>query len=213
MSDTLSSIGDFVGGKGGAGLFSGVGVLSNIMNMVQQQKLRSQQMGYLKNIQGLISDPSKLTAMLSKLERPLSAGLEKGVGNSVQGYLAERGLSTSPTIQAETMAQTLAPFQQNEQQIALDAVFKLLGLPAGAGSMLPGSMPNVDISGLLKMLQKKPAPSGDGGVDANAGAPGYDPVTGSYPGTSGASASGIGFDPSMYDTSAAPSFDSAFATD
>ena len=50
--------------------------------------------------------------------------------------MGERGLSQAPGIFGETMAQSLAPFQIQEQQMAMNAILQKLGLPIEAAGQL-----------------------------------------------------------------------------
>src|ERR1700741_2348097 len=61
--------------------------------------------------------------------QPLSLGLVQDVTSQVSGTLAERGLSQAPGIQATELATALAPYQQQNQQTALQLVLTRLGLP------------------------------------------------------------------------------------
>jgi hypothetical protein len=76
--------------------------------------------------------PAQVSTGISQLEQPLSSDLLHNVGNAVSGQLAERGLSQAPGIQAEALAQGLAPYQLQEQQMAQQAFFQKLGLPISA---------------------------------------------------------------------------------
>ena len=117
---------------------TGGGIWNNIQNAQYQNKLRS-----------LASDPAKMMAYAKGFEQPLQAGLLKGVENQTQGYAAERGLATSPQIQQALVSQAIAPYLQQQQNQALDAAYKSLGL--GGGAPYGGS--TSDIASSLKMLQ------------------------------------------------------------
>ena len=133
MSSLMQMI---TGGIGAVG--TGGGIWNNIQNAQYQNKLRS-----------LASDPAKMMAYVKGFEQPLQAGLLKGVENEVQGYAAERGLATSPQIQQALVSQAIAPKLQEQQNQALDAAYKSLGL--GGGAPYGGSIS--DIASSLKMLQ------------------------------------------------------------
>jgi hypothetical protein len=139
-------------GAGGAGTIGNI-LASNKRNQVLQQELDVQ-----KQLMGLT--PSAMAAGASQLERPLSAGLTSSVGNAVQGYLAERGLSQAPGIQATTLAQGLAPFKMQEQQLAMNAFLQKLGLPAQAAARFLPTPGSIDLSKLFQGLFSKPDPSG-----------------------------------------------------
>jgi len=130
---------------------TGGGIWNNIQNAQYQNKLRS-----------LAQNPAKMMAYAKGFEQPLQAGLLKGVENQTQGYAAERGLATSPQIQQALVSQAIAPYLQQQQNQALDAAYKSLGL--GGGAPYGGS--TSDIASSLKMLQdsfpgQKTAPSVD----------------------------------------------------
>lgn len=138
-------------GAGGAGTIGNI-LASNKRNHVLQQELDVQ-----KQLMGLT--PSAMAAGASQLERPLSAGLTSSVGNAVQGYLAERGLSQAPGIQATTLAQGLAPFKMQEQQLAMNAFLQKLGLPAQAAARFLPTPGSIDLSKLFQSLFSRPDPS------------------------------------------------------
>lgn len=111
-------------------ILGGSGVMGTIGN-IQANKTRNdvlkQQMDYTRMLQNMT--PAQMIAQITALEKPLSANLINNVGNTVQGQLGERGLSQAPGIYASSLAQGLAPYQLQEQQMAQDAFFKKLGLP------------------------------------------------------------------------------------
>lgn len=144
--DSLSSLMGTAGSAGSAGsgflgdlskiaplLQVGTGIAGTIGNVeansARNKVLSSemQQMNFLNNL-----TPSQLAANIQQLQQPLSQGLTQSVGNTVQGQLAERGLSQSPGIYADVLAQAIAPYQQQEQQMATNAYFQKLGLPISA---------------------------------------------------------------------------------
>jgi len=133
--DALSSMmTSFTGNSGANPLLSllqlGSGALGTVGN-IQGDVSRNQVLNQQKNLTNKYANltPAQVTAGISGLEQPLSSGLTSGVGNLVSGQLAERGLSQAPGIQASSLAQALAPFQQQEQQMATNAYFQQLGLP------------------------------------------------------------------------------------
>jgi len=86
---------------------------------------------YQNFILNLVKNPTAFAALISKLQQPLNAGLTQSVGNQVQGQMAERGLSQAPGIFAGAESQALAPFYQQNQSTATNALLQALGLPAG----------------------------------------------------------------------------------
>jgi len=96
-------------------------------NILQQAKANS----YRDFIMGLLNNPQRLATMTNKLAAPLSGALTQSVENQVQGNVASRGLSQAPGIFAASESQALAPFVQNNQNTALQAIMQALGVPAG----------------------------------------------------------------------------------
>ena len=123
----------------------GAGTIENILQGIQKAS-------YQNRIMALLNDPAKLAAMAAKLQQPLNNGLIQSVGNTVQGNLAERGLSQAPGVFAATESQALAPYYQQNQNAALQSVMQLLGLPAGSFGQ------PINTSGSLSMLMKSLQP-------------------------------------------------------
>jgi hypothetical protein len=105
------------------GAFGG-GTLANILQGIKQNSYQNQILNLFKN-------PGQLAALVAKLQQPLNNGLTQAVGNQVQGNLAERGLSQAPGVFAASESQALAPYYQQNQNEAMNAVMQLLGMPAG----------------------------------------------------------------------------------
>jgi hypothetical protein len=103
---------------------AGAGTAGNIMQQVKANQYRD-------FVMSLLGNPAKLAALVSKIQQPLNRGLEQSVGNQVQGDLASRGLSQAPGIFAASESQALAPYEQQNQNTALNAIMQALGLPAG----------------------------------------------------------------------------------
>lgn len=151
----LNGIGGFVSGKAGQGILTGVSALTNFLQQKKRQDYLNNQIAYQKMVQGIVSDPAKLSARARALESPLDTGLVQGVGNQVQAYAAERGLSTSPQIQQAILAQALGPYMQHNQDTALNAAMSSLGIPL-AGTTSPDFGNPLDLSAMLKSLLKRP---------------------------------------------------------
>jgi hypothetical protein len=100
------------------------GVGGNILEDVKKNE-------YQNFVLNLVKNPNQLAALISKLQQPLNNGLTQAVGNQVQGNLAERGLSQAPGVFAASESQALAPFYQQNQNTATQALLSALGLPAG----------------------------------------------------------------------------------
>jgi hypothetical protein len=127
-----------------------------IGNIIEQQKKAA----YQNKIMSLLNNPAALAAMAAKLQKPLDAGLTQAVTNQVQGNMAERGLSQAPGIFAASESQALAPYVQQNQQTAMNAVLQLLGLPAGSFSQPSNN------SGSLQMFMNSLKNIGGGGGGA-----------------------------------------------
>jgi hypothetical protein len=147
---------------GGLGLF---GLIGNIMAQ-QKQNAALNKISYYQN------NPAAAAKVISSLTQPLTMGLTQDVGNSVQGYLGERGLSQSPNITAEVLSQSLAPYVQQNQQQAEQEFMGLLN-PAGATFQQPANL-----APLMKLLY--PNPTGYGGGVNPGVTPGTTPQT--FPG-------------------------------
>lgn len=148
-------------------LGAGTGVAGAIGNFAASQK-RNQVLNQQLDLQKQYTDmtPAQLAQGIQGVEQPLSTGLTQSVGNSVQGYLAERGLSQAPGIQAQTLTQALAPFQQQEQQIATQAYLQKLGLPIEASARFLPYPQSTDLSKLFQSLFAGKGGSGGAGGPA-----------------------------------------------
>lgn len=121
----------------------------NLYNQYQQQQ-------YQNKLRDLASDPAKMNAYAAKFTQPLTAGLQKGVANEAQGYLASRGLSDSPQISEQVEAQAIAPYiQQNQQQGYQNA---LQALQIGGGAIPPGQQQQSSMDALIKAFSRFGAP-------------------------------------------------------
>jgi hypothetical protein len=162
--DMLGNLGQIVGNffQGGGGKLlesglTGAGLIGNLLT----QKQRSDELSYLQNQQKQLQDPTALAKQVAAATQPLNTGLVQGVENQVQGSLAEQGLSQAPGIQAAVLSQALAPFEQQNQQTALQLVLQRLGLPLSyASTYLQGLPQPANLSPLLALLQSKPGTGG-----------------------------------------------------
>lgn len=146
---------------------AGFGTVGNILGGAMQNRSLSQQLDLQKQMANLT--PQQMATQIQQLERPMSAGLTAGVGNSVQAQLAERGLGTSPGIFGETLSQALAPFYLQQQQMATQAWMQKLGIPAEyAGRFFQGAK-GTDTSAIWKMLLNKNQDPLNGLVNNNGG--------------------------------------------
>lgn len=109
---------------------AGSGSIGNILANRSRNQVLSKEMQQMDVLNKLT--PAQITSGISSLQQPLSGNLINSVTNATQGKLAERGLSQAPGIFGTEIAQGLAPYQLQEQQLAQDAYFKKLGLPISA---------------------------------------------------------------------------------
>jgi len=139
MASTIGSLGMTSDGGGSIwskiipllGLGSGVmGTVGNIEANRTKNQILGTELGQMKTLQNMT--PAQLVAQEQSLQQPLSQNLVNSVTNAVSGNLAARGLSQAPGIQAASIAQGLAPYQMQEQQMAQQALFQKLGLPISA---------------------------------------------------------------------------------
>lgn len=131
--------------------------MGEIGNIIEAQKKAA----YQNFINDLMRHPDKLAALVAKFQKPLDNSLVQGVDNRVQADMAQRGLSQAPGIFAATESQALAPYEQQNQQTAMNAVLQMLGI---GGSTFSNSSPSNN-SGALQMFLKslKGGGSGTGG--------------------------------------------------
>jgi hypothetical protein len=151
----LGNLVNKIGGFGNLlkGGLTGMGAISNILAQRKQAESLNRMLYYQKH-------PEAAAAKIRSLTEPLSMGLTQSVGNEVQGYLGERGLSESPNITAQVLSQSLAPYAQHNTDVASQLFANILN-PAGATFRQPA-----DLTPLLA-LWNKPAqvnPGGTGGT-------------------------------------------------
>jgi hypothetical protein len=106
---------------------AGSGAVGNILANNSRNNVLGQQTGYTKYLQNLT--PTQISDMISQYQKPLSNSLINNVSNTTQAQLASRGLSQAPGIFASSLAQGIAPYELQEQQLAQQALFQKLGLP------------------------------------------------------------------------------------
>jgi len=104
----------------------------SLMQMISQMSMASKEKQAVDRSLWYSKHPEAISAMETQFEKPLDQGLIKGTENVVNASMAEQGLSQAPGIQSQVLGQALAPYKQNEQQMAIMEVFKALGLPAEA---------------------------------------------------------------------------------
>jgi hypothetical protein len=141
-------------GLGGAGLSA----IGNIQANNAKNKVLSSEMAQMKALQNLT--PSDISKGTMALEQPLSNNLINNITNTTSANLAARGLSQAPGIQAQAIAQGLAPYQLQEQQLAQDAFFKKLGLPISARPSPFGPFPQTsNVSQLWQAVMNRFLPT------------------------------------------------------
>jgi hypothetical protein len=173
MSDELSSLAGFFGGSSpGQGLGDlgalgglGAGLFGNISNAIT----RSQQLNNINSAEKAASNPTALAAQVASATQPLNQGLVQSVGNTVSGSLAEQGLSQAPGIQATELSQSLAPFEQQNQQTAMQLVLQRLGIPIQGAQAILGSLGNTNLAPLMALLFGKQGSPGMGQGFGNFG--------------------------------------------
>jgi hypothetical protein len=138
------------------------GTVGNIQGNQARNAVLSAEMARMNAYNKLT--PAQVTEGITSLEQPLSKNLTNAVGNTVQGQLAERGLSQAPGIFASSLAQGIAPYQLQEQQLAQQAYFQKLGLPISAQPSPFGPFPQqTNTSQLWQALMSKFMTPGGGG--------------------------------------------------
>ena len=152
----MGGVGDLL--KAGTG---GAGLLSNIMTGIKSSEISGDMQKQMKLLMSYLANPAALATKANSMTAPLNAGLVQNVGNATQAQLAQRGLSSSPAQAGAIMSQSLAPFEQQNQQDAMRAVMQLLGLPIQAGAAAKAALPGQANLGALWNLfqpQKMPQP-------------------------------------------------------
>lgn len=170
MSEALGAIGNVFGklvapaniGTTLSGATLGLGELGNLLAGRQQQQQASSLTAQQKAIQNM--SPADFTRNVQAGEAPINQGLVQAVNNNVQGDLAARGLSQAPGTFAASEAQALAPFEQQNYQVALEQYLQKLGLPLSYAQQIRQVLPQQQnltpvMSLLLQQLSKRSAPT------------------------------------------------------
>ena len=160
MPEALSSIGNFFGSSSGSGLLNLLGLGTTATGLVGNalnERTASQQINKLN----ALDNPTKLAQEVAATTAPLNTGLVQGVENQVQSSLASQGLAEAPGIQASVLSQSLAPYQQQNQNTALQLVLQQLGIPV---SILQNLRPNANMSPLLALLLRQNNPTTTGSL-------------------------------------------------
>jgi len=172
--DALSSLGNFFSSGAGKGLESlatlgatGAGLAGNLSAEHQRQ----QELNYAKQQQALLANPTALASEVAGATQPLNKALVESVGNNVTGTLAEEGLSQAPGIQATALSQALAPYEQQNQQTALQIVMQRLGLPLNyAQTILAGNPGQTNLAPLMALFKNMGTPASSSGMGYNPAA-------------------------------------------
>lgn len=172
--DAFSKMGEFLSSSGGQGILkagtAGTGFLQNLLAARQANAKQ-------KYVEDLLKNPAKFQALVKGAEQPLTQGLTTDIARQTDAYGAERGLGSSPAIMKDVYAQALAPYQQQEQQMAINSVLQRLGVYADQPTMKP-----VDVSSIFKFLAMGNNPSSSGVPIADRGVsvlqPSYMPGSG-----------------------------------
>lgn len=159
------------------GMF-GAGELGNLLEQHKQSEWQNYVMNLLKN-------PQQIAQMATAASQPLSQSLIKSITNAVQGETASRGLGQSPGIFSTTLAQALAPYQQQNYNTALSSIMSSLGLP-GQMFQKPQNMSPL-LSMFLRSFGSKGTGTDNAGINLpfpsqNPAIPGLTPGT-QWPGT------------------------------
>jgi hypothetical protein len=170
-------------GKMGGSVLGGLeknplGSLTSVLGSINQFSLAQKEKAAMDRATYYSKHPEAIANMVTGLTKPLSTGLVKGTENIVNASLAEQGLSQAPGIQTQVLSQALAPYQQQEQQFALQEAFKAIGLPIEALSAIQSTMRPDQLAMMLKGI----LPGGGGGTGGGGGfqLPNTDPSGGGW---------------------------------
>lgn len=151
MSETLKTIGNFIGSPAGKGVLATAGLGSNIYSDIQQAQENSTYKNAQSYLANLMQNPTAFNTAAQQYIQPLNQGLVTGITNQTNAQLAERGLGGSSAITQQTLAQALAPYIQQNQQAGQNTLLSLLGQ---TGALRPsGANPMTNITQLLASLR------------------------------------------------------------
>jgi hypothetical protein len=151
----MQAFGSILGTLGniGTGLGTGLSALSpitSLFGMINQFNQAQKEKAIVDRSIYYSKHPEAISNMVTAATKPLDTGLTKGVENIVNASLASQGLSQAPGIQSQVLAQALAPYQQQNQRLALNEVLAAIGLPEQALASLQSSMRPDQLSLMLK---------------------------------------------------------------
>lgn len=98
--------------------------LQNPYSSIANPNTAAQQSQYLSGLttpysQALSAqDPSQMNSLVNQYTQGLNSGLTSGVWNTVQDQLAQSGMNQSPGVASYAYSQALAPYYQQNQQMA-----------------------------------------------------------------------------------------------
>ncbi len=148
---------------GATGITKGLGAVTSLAGLVNQFSLANKEKSALDRSIYYSKHPEAVSNLVTSMTKPLETGLVKGTENIVNASLAEQGLSQAPGIQTQVLSQALAPYQQNEQQMAITEAFKALGLPAETLAAIQKTMRPDDLAAMLKNVLPGSKSTGGGG--------------------------------------------------
>lgn len=156
--DALSNVAKFFNSDTGSGLLkigeagtAGAGLIGNMLT----ERARSRELSDLRKQESALPDAQALARQVAAATQPLNRGLVEGVENSVNANLAEQGLSQAPGIQAQAITSALAPYEQQNQQTALQIVMQRLGLPLEYAQAILRNLPqSTNLAPILALLSK-----------------------------------------------------------
>src|SRR5215831_4757776 len=165
--DGLGDIGSFLSGNWQKLLTGGLFGAGEVGNILEARKRDA----YQDFVMNILKHPEILAQMAAKIQQPLSMGLTQAVNNKVQADMASRGLAQAPGIFAGEEAQALAPFVQQNQQTAMNAVLSSLGLPAGTFGNPTNNTGALQL--FLNSFKNKAGTGGAPSTSSSGGIPGF----------------------------------------
>jgi hypothetical protein len=136
MTDTLTKIGGALGGgqtsQGGiaGAITGGMNIFSQLNNFIQGMARKAYQnrvVAFQKQMATLANNPALYAQKMKELVMPLTAGETAMIQNQVQAWAGEHGLTTSPQILDQVLAQALSPLVAQRYQMAQTALQQVFG--------------------------------------------------------------------------------------
>lgn len=152
MSDLLNNIGSFFSSGAGKGIETLAGLGATGAGLAGNISADQQRSAAAKSAQANMNlTPAQLAQQVGQATQPLNSQLVQSVTGNVNANQQEMGLSQAPGLTAQAVASGLAPYEQQNQQNAMQLVMQKLGLPAEFARTIP---PNANMSQLLALLMK-----------------------------------------------------------